>query len=161
MRWLLALTPLLALACASPGPPPVLDAALPEGRLTRPLASLLAGGGLAPGSAQSVRELGRDAHTSHHLVWIRDAEIPHRHDQHDLLVVILRGHGRMLLGHGETEVGEGSILYVPRGRVHAFRNQSDQPAAAYVVYVPPFDGRDRVLAPGLGGPGGAELPGSR
>jgi hypothetical protein len=58
MRPLLALTPLLALACAAPEPPALLDAALPQGRLTQPLTSLLAGGGLAPGSAQSVRELG-------------------------------------------------------------------------------------------------------
>ena len=31
------------------------------------------------------------------------------------------------------------------GEVHAFVNASDAPAKAYAVYVPPFDGDDRVL----------------
>jgi hypothetical protein len=30
--------------------------------------------------------------------------------------------------------------------VHAFANQSGAPAVAYVVYTPPFDGKDRVDA---------------
>jgi mannose-6-phosphate isomerase-like protein (cupin superfamily) len=59
----------------------------------------------------------------------------------------------MQQGPDESEVGEGSILYVPRGRVHAFRNESDEPAAAYVVYVPPFDGHDRLPALVPAGPG--------
>jgi mannose-6-phosphate isomerase-like protein (cupin superfamily) len=33
---------------------------------------------------------------------------------------------------------------VPRGATHAFRNESEAPAVAYVVYTPPFDGKDRV-----------------
>ena len=92
-------------------------------------------------------ELARDANTSQHLVAIRAQEVPHRHDHHDLLVVMLRGHGRMRIGADEREVGEGSILYVPRGSVHAFRNESPEPAVAFAVYLPAFDGRDRVTAP--------------
>ncbi len=149
-RWL-ALLPLLGLACAGPTPSRMLDVALPQGRVTESLAALLARGGLPPGAELGVLELGRDPQTSHHLVWIRGAEEPHRHDLHDLLVVIVRGHGRMLLGDRETPVGEGSIVYVPRGRVHAFTNESPEPAAAYVVYVPGFDGRDRVEVPGIAG----------
>jgi mannose-6-phosphate isomerase-like protein (cupin superfamily) len=47
----------------------------------------------------------------------------------------------------ERAVGQGSILYVPRATVHAFRNTSDEPAAAYAVYTPAFDGQDRQLDP--------------
>ena len=61
--------------------------------------------------------------------------------------VVLRGHGRMRLGAEQRPVGEGSILYVPRGAVHAFHNDSPEPAVAYAVYVPAFDGRDRVDVP--------------
>ena len=118
--------------------------------MTRSIPALLAQG-LPPDSDFGVQTLGLDPHTSHHLVWIRDAEVPHRHDLHDLVVVILRGHGRMLLGDRETPVGEGSIIYVPRGRVHAFTNESAEPAAAYAVYVPFFEGSDRVVVPDLGG----------
>lgn len=89
--------------------------------------------------------MARDRHTSHHVVWIRTQEVPHRHDRHDLWVVIVRGHGTMRLGDEERAVGEGSVLYVPRGTVHAFRNLSSAAAAAYAVYAPPFDGKDRVL----------------
>jgi len=146
----LALAALLLFGCARPAPPPdtgaeaVLDALYGSERRTVALDALAEDDGLAPGEAFKVVELGRDAHTSHHLVWIRDREVPHRHDRHDLVVVMLRGHGAMRLGAEERAVGEGSILYVPRGTVHAFRNASPEPAAAYAVYTPAFDGTDRI-----------------
>jgi mannose-6-phosphate isomerase-like protein (cupin superfamily) len=136
-----------ALACAGTAgePPAVLDAGFPGGRRTEALASLAASRPLAPDEDFRIAEIGRDAHSSHHLVWIRDREQPHRHERHDLWVVILRGHGGMRLGDEEREVGPGSILYVPRGAAHAFRNASNEVAVAYAVYAPAFDGRDRTL----------------
>jgi len=132
---------------AADAPPAVLDALFPNGRETVPLAALAERVTLAPGEDFRVIELARDANTSQHLVAIQGAEIPHRHDRHDLLVVMLRGHGRMRLGAEQRPVGEGSILYVPRGAVHAFRNESPEPAVAYAIYVPAFDGKDRVEVP--------------
>jgi mannose-6-phosphate isomerase-like protein (cupin superfamily) len=141
----------LALAAPSGGPepaaapsPPVLDALFPDGRRSEALAALAASEPLADDEDFRVRQLGRDAHTSHHLVWIRDREQPHRHDRHDLVVVILRGWGAMRLGDEARPVGEGSILYVPRGTPHAFRNGSPGVAVAYAVYAPAFDPADRV-----------------
>ena len=134
-------------SAAGDAPPPMLDALFPSGRMMLPLATLADRVTLAPSEELRVVELARDASTSQHLVAIRGQEIPHRHDHHDLLVVMLRGHGRMRIGADERAVGEGSILYVPRGSVHAFRNESAEPAVAYAVYLPPFDGRDRVTAP--------------
>jgi mannose-6-phosphate isomerase-like protein (cupin superfamily) len=134
-------------ALATEPAPAVLDVLLGEGRRTELLESLLSSSPLPSGGDFVVVELGRDSHTSHHLVWIRKAEIPHRHDRHDLFVVILRGHGWMRLGEEERAVGEGSILYVPRGTVHTFRNGADSPAAAYALYTPPFDGNDRISEP--------------
>ena len=143
-RWtaLALLAPLLAAPTARPTPP-VLDALWDGTRVTRPLSELPDLDRLGPDEAFKVRELGRDAHSSHHVVWIRDREQPHRHDRHDLFVVMLRGHGSMRLGDEERPVGEGSILYVPRGTPHAFRNASDEVAVAYAVYAPAFDGTDR------------------
>lgn len=142
---------LLAFAAAAPGlaegPEPVLDALVGGERITVPLAALAERETLPPGENFKVVELARDAHTSHHVVWIRDREVPHRHDRHDLMVVMLRGHGFMRIGEEERALGEGSILYVPRATVHAFRNTSDEPAAAYAIYTPAFDGRDREVAP--------------
>jgi mannose-6-phosphate isomerase-like protein (cupin superfamily) len=131
-------------SAADPVAPPVLDALFPDGRRTEALAALAGSAPLADGEAFRVSEIGRDAHTSHHLVWIRDREQPHRHDRHDLFVVILRGHGAMRLGGEERPVGEGSILYVPRGTPHAFRNGGAEVAVAYAVYAPAFDGADRA-----------------
>jgi len=132
---------------AADASPAVLDALFPSGRETVPLAALAERVTLAPGEDFRVTLLARDTQTSQHLVAIRRAEIPHRHDRHALLVVMLRGHGRMRLGAEERPVGEGSILYVPQGTVHAFRNESPEPAVAYAVYLPAFDGRDRVETP--------------
>jgi mannose-6-phosphate isomerase-like protein (cupin superfamily) len=125
-------------------PPAVLDALFPTGRKTEALAALAATEPLPSGQGFRIREIGRDKHSSHHLVWIRDRETPHRHDRHDLFVVMLRGSGAMRLGSEERPVGQGSVLYVPRGTVHAFRNTSGDVAVSYAIYVPPFDGKDRV-----------------
>ncbi len=143
-RTLFILLLLAVLPARAEAPPAVLDVLLPDGRVTEPIAAQIDERPLPSDQAFRILEVGRDAHTSHHLVWIRDREIPHRHDRHDLFVVIVRGHGGMRLGDEERGVGEGSILYVPRGTVHAFRNASDAPAIAYAVYAPAFDGRDRV-----------------
>jgi mannose-6-phosphate isomerase-like protein (cupin superfamily) len=129
---------------AADAPPAVLDALFPNGRATLAFAALAERVKLAPGEDFRVTEIGRDTGTSHHLVAIRAAEVPHRHERHDLLVVMLRGHGRMRVGAEERPVGEGSILYVPRGAVHAFRNDAAEPAVAYAVYLPAFDGKDRI-----------------
>jgi mannose-6-phosphate isomerase-like protein (cupin superfamily) len=131
-------------ARADADPPAVLDALFPDGRRTEALAALAASETLGPDESFRLKEIGRDAHSSHHLVWIRDRETPHRHDTHDLIVVMVRGHGTERIGDEEQPVGEGSVLYVPRGTVHAFRNASDDVAFAYAIYVPAFDGRDRV-----------------
>lgn len=153
-----------ALALALPGgaepapesvPAPVVDALLGAARQTQTQAELAASASLEPGQAVSVRELGRDAATSQHLVAIRDAESPHRHDRHAILVVLLRGFGSMLIGTEARPVGPGSILYVPPGTRHAFRNQSGAPAVAYVIYLPPLEGSDRVEDPLPTGEAGA------
>jgi mannose-6-phosphate isomerase-like protein (cupin superfamily) len=129
---------------AADAPPAMLDALNPSGRETVALSALAERVPLTPGEDFRVVELARDTGSSQHLVAIRNAEVPHRHDRHDLVVVMLRGHGRMRLGAEQRPVGEGSILYVPRGAVHAFSNDSPEPAVAYAVYFPAFDGKDRV-----------------
>jgi mannose-6-phosphate isomerase-like protein (cupin superfamily) len=115
----------------------VLDALLSGARTTRALDAIAREAQLPAGEALRAVELGRDAHTSHHVVAIRDREAPHTHAGNDLVVVLLRGHGHQLVAGEERPVGPGSILYIPRGTLHAFRNASTEPAVAYVVYLPP------------------------
>ncbi len=153
MRWCAVgalLAALVGLGChARSAAPPVasFDALFPEGRQTVPVEVLVARVALAPDQNVRVVDLGRDAGTSHHLVALRGAETPHRHDRHDLVVVMLRGHGSMRIGREERPLGEGSTIYVPRGTPHAFRNQAPEPAVSYVVYAPPYAGDDRVELP--------------
>jgi len=141
----LALVTCLALVGAAPAEksPQVVDVLFPTGRLTQPVAELLAAHPLEAGKDFQVIELGRDAASSQHLAWIVDREQPHRHDRHDLFVVMLRGSGTMRIGAETRPVGEGSLIYVPRATPHAFTNLSGAPAAAYAIYFPPFDGKDR------------------
>lgn len=124
--------------------PAVVDALLGAERMTLPLEELPARAVLGPSESFKVVELGRDANTSHHVVALRDREPLHRHDLHDLLVVTLEGHGRMLIGDQERALGPSSIVYVPRGVPHSMRNTSGTPLYGYAVFSPPFDGEDRV-----------------
>lgn len=142
----LAALPAAAEESRRPPMPAVLDAVLSGGRLTESLEFLAERAPLASGVDLRVVEVGRDARSSHHVVSIRTAEEPHRHDRHDLLVVMVRGEGSLRIGNEARAVGEGSILWIPRGTAHAFTNRSDAPAVAYAVYLPPFDGEDRVPA---------------
>lgn len=140
----LALSLLLVAAAPATDPTVTVDALLGPERVRIPLGALAERAPLAPGQDFRVVEVGRDAVTSHHVVAIRTAETAHRHDRHELLVMIVRGRGTMRIGDAALPVGEGSLLYVPRGAVHAFANQSGAPAVSYAIYSPPFDGVDRV-----------------
>ncbi|HXK24541.1 MAG TPA: cupin domain-containing protein [Myxococcota bacterium] len=142
--WVAAL--LVGTACgrACEGPAPAIDALLGGSRVSIPLTELSARVPLADGQDFRVEELGRSESTSHHVASIRTAEPLHRHDSHDLLVVLVRGHGTQRVGDETRPVGEGSVIFVPRGVPHAFTNAGPEPAIAYVVYAPPFDGKDRV-----------------
>ena len=130
---------------APEGPAPSIDALLGGARVSIPFADLPARVPLADGQDFRVVELGRSESTSHHVAAIRTGEPLHRHDHHDLLVVLVRGHGTQRVGDETRPVGEGSVIFVPRGVTHAFTNSGPEPAIAYVVYTPPFDGTDRVL----------------
>ncbi len=139
----LGLAGLALSSCAKP-PVAVFDAFLPEGRRTEPLSALV-DQPLEPDQYVRFTEIGRDEHSSHHLIWVRIGGVLHRHDHHDLNAVLLRGFGRLQLGDEEREVGPGSIIYAPRGVPHVFSNRSNEPAVAYFVFTPPYDGVDRVL----------------
>src|SRR5262249_39058322 len=134
-------------AAPATDPTPTIDALLGGQRVRIPLAALADRVPLTADQQFRVVEIGRDAGSSHHVAAVRSAEKPHRHDHHDQLVVIARGYGTLRIGDTTLPVGEGSIVYVPRGTVHAFANQSDAPAVSYVVYTPPYDGVDRIEAP--------------
>ena len=111
------------------------------------LDKLLAGEPLASGENIKVATLGQGATVSHHLVQIRDREVPHVHKAHDVTVTLLKGQGELTLDQRRIELRAGDVIYIPRNAVHYFVNTSSQPAVALAVYAPPFDGKDTVPVP--------------
>lgn len=85
---------------------------------------------------------------SFHLVQIRTREMPHRHLEHDLAVTVLRGEGVLHVGERSLPMQPGDVAVVQRGEAHWFENRGDEVSAAFVVFTPPYDGKDNVpLAP--------------
>ena len=100
---------------------------------------------LAPQQEFGIVELSRTEHSSVHLIQIRHREPLHVHEQHDLIAILLKGHGTLRLGSQTFSVQKGSVVAIPHGVPHAFVNESLEPAAAFAVSSPPLDGPDTVL----------------
>ena len=49
-----------------------------------------------------------------------------RHE-HEHVVVVTRGQGRVRLGDEWSEIGEGDFIHVPQNTPHQFTNESNQP----------------------------------
>ena len=91
-----------------------------------------------------VTTLGPGPGVSHHLVQVRDREKPHLHKFHDGTVVMVKGHGYLMLDNHRIDLSVRDIVYIPRGAVHYFVNTASEPSVAFVVFSPPFDGKDIV-----------------
>jgi mannose-6-phosphate isomerase-like protein (cupin superfamily) len=88
--------------------------------------------------------LGQGQAVSHHIVQIRDRESPHVHRAHDGTVMIISGQGYLMMSDRRIELSAGDIVYIPRGAVHYYVNSGFEPTIAFVVFSPPFDGKDSV-----------------
>lgn len=135
--WLLAV--LLGLSACSASP----RVRLPQGGEAT-VDELLARHPMPPGVPLHPVLLQRGEGQSYHLVQIRTREMPHRHLQHDLSVMLLRGAGVLHVGEQQFSMREGDAATVLRGEPHWFENRSTKPAAAFVVFSPPYDGKDNV-----------------
>ena len=94
----------------------------------------------------AVVDLGRTAWVSEHIVVVREGEAPHYHRFHDLTITVMRGEGVMDVEGRRFTMKAGDVAHINRGVRHYFRNTSRDPSAAFVVFSPPFDGRDTVTA---------------
>lgn len=90
----------------------------------------------------AVTELFRTELASHHVVRLAAAEKPHVHDTHDGSVFILSGTARVHLGDEVHDLSAGDTLFIPHGQLHWAQNTGRDPAMAYVIFTPPFDGKD-------------------
>ena len=96
-------------------------------------------------ASETVRptELGRGESSSVSLVQIRDREVPHVHTRYDLTVTIVRGSGTLWVDDSPLPMQQGDIAFIPKGTPHYFVNGGSEPAAALVVFAPPFSGLDQ------------------
>jgi mannose-6-phosphate isomerase-like protein (cupin superfamily) len=92
----------------------------------------------------AIGDLWRSESSSTHVVQIRTEEKMHTHQNHDLVAILQKGSGTLYIGSSALAMAPGSVASVPRGVPHAFVNDSTEPAAAFVVFTPPFDGKDTV-----------------
>jgi mannose-6-phosphate isomerase-like protein (cupin superfamily) len=98
------------------------------------------------GASENIKitTLGQGQGVSHHVVQVRDREKPHMHKIHDGTVVMVKGRGYLMMDNRRIDLSTGDIVYIPRGVVHYFVNTAGEPAVAFVIFSPPFDGKDTV-----------------
>jgi mannose-6-phosphate isomerase-like protein (cupin superfamily) len=99
---------------------------------------------LASSENIKITTLGQGQSVSHHIVQIRDREKPHLHKDHDGTVAMIKGHGYLMMENRRIDLSVGDIVYISRGAVHYFVNTASEPTVAFVVFSPPFDGKDTV-----------------
>jgi len=106
---------------------------------------------LAPPLAANENVRARDVRSgdssSLSLVQIRDREQPHIHTRYDLTVMLVRGSGTLWLNGTALPMHESDVAFIPKGTPHYFVNSGSEPAAAVVVFAPPFGGPDQQALP--------------
>jgi quercetin dioxygenase-like cupin family protein len=88
------------------------------------------------------RRLHGDEHATTFLIRLGTAEKPHTHDQHDVVVVLMRGEVRMHLGDRVELMAPGNTVEIPRGTVHWAESLAKDGSVAYAVFTPAYDGSD-------------------
>lgn len=82
--------------------------------------------------------------STHHVVVIRKSEPLHYHAKHDGWAMVLKGRGEFLLGERRFRIRPGSSFYIPRKIPHQAIRSGKEPLAAFVIFTPPYDGKDSV-----------------
>ena len=88
------------------------------------------------------RLIRRTDEASFHLLRIRESEVPHVHDEHDLTVTVLSGRSRIHFKTRSVLLRRGDIVHVPRGEMHWAEVLGDGPLEVHAVFTPPLDGKD-------------------
>jgi mannose-6-phosphate isomerase-like protein (cupin superfamily) len=101
---------------------------------------------LGPNENIKLTTLGQGQGASHHVVQIRDRESPHMHKAHDAMVIMVRGRGYLVMETRRITLAPGDIAHIPRGVPHYYVNTDLEPTVAFVIFAPPFDGKDYIPA---------------
>ncbi len=99
---------------------------------------------LGPQENIKMTTVGQGPSVSHHIIQIRDREAPHLHKSHDGTVVMISGRGYLMMSDKKIALAPGDVVYIPRSAAHYYVNTGIEPTVAFVVFSPPFDGKDIV-----------------
>ncbi len=108
------------------------------------VAKVLAENPLGHGENTKFTTLGRGQGSSHHVVQVRDREVPHVHRVHDLTFILVRGRGYLFMDKLRIALSAGDIAHVPRGASHYYVNTDFEPSVAFVIFTPPYDDNDAI-----------------
>ena len=97
---------------------------------------------LAAGSTRPTVKVG--PHNGGRLIGMLESEVPrgsgfpgHVHDEYEEVFYVLAGQIQYLIDNDWTPASAGSTVFIPPGRVHAFRNAGHEPARHSPSPVPP------------------------
>ena len=108
------------------------------------VARVLADNPLGQGENIKFTTLGRGQGSSHHVVQVRDREVPHLHRVHDLTFILVRGRGYLFMDKVRIALSAGDIAHIPRGAPHHYVNTDLEPSAAFVIFTPPYEDTDAI-----------------
>jgi quercetin dioxygenase-like cupin family protein len=90
-----------------------------------------------PDAPLARKVLAQTDHATIAAVAIRTAELPHRHEKSDLLVILLKGKGEMTVGDRKFAMQAGDIAFIPKGVPHHFTNTDTTPSIGLALFAPP------------------------
>jgi quercetin dioxygenase-like cupin family protein len=68
---------------------------------------------------------------------------PHYHQEHDEIEYVIRGTAQLLVNDKWVDIKPGSIHFNPMRKVHAARNNGDEPLIVLIAFTPAMKKTDR------------------
>ena len=101
------------------------------------------------GQIFAFKQLHSQAGTSTHGLRLAGDSGSRVHDHHDLLAVVLSGAADVRLSGKWHSVAAGDVIEIPRGQPYRFeRKGAPAPTEFYLVFYPPYDGKDLRMVEG-------------
>lgn len=91
----------------------------------------------------AVKPVFKDDDSSSVLMRMQASEPPHYHDRHGLAVTVMSGRAAINFSDKRVELNPGDIVVIPKGTYHWAEPLDDKPSVVFVVFSPPFYGKDR------------------
>jgi mannose-6-phosphate isomerase-like protein (cupin superfamily) len=90
----------------------------------------------------SFKKLHSAAGTSTHAMRLVGRSDSRVHDHHDMTVLLFAGRADVRLAGKWHSAKAGDIIEIPRGSIYEFDQLGSEPLEGYVIYYPPYDGKD-------------------